>query len=354
MSSREIGVPGLGDLAGLRGKQVEYRSLGRTGVRVSPLCLGTWNFGEPTPEAEAIRITHKALEAGINMIDTADEYVHGESERIIGKALASERREKVILATKVHFPQSDDPNDRGNSRRHIVDAVEDSLRRLQTDWIDLYQIHRPVFDVPQDETLRALDDLVRQGKVRYIGCSTFPAWMVMEALAISERYGLARYVTEQPPYNLLDRRVENELVPLALRYNLGLLPWSPLATGVLAGRYERADQAPQGSRAARLGSWLAERVTDRGIAAARQVAELARQHGLTSSQLVLLWVKDQPAVTAPIIGPRTETHLDDALTVLEMKLDRELAEAMDEIVPPGSAVADFHNTSGWMKMKLIV
>ncbi len=333
---------------------MNYRLLGRTGVRVSPLCLGTWNFGEPTLEAEAIRVTHKALDAGINMIDTADEYAHGKSERIVGRALVGGRRQHVILATKVHFPLSDAPNDRGNSRRHILSAVENSLRRLQTDWIDLYQIHRPVFDVPQDETLRALDDLARQGKVRYIGCSTFPAWMVMEALAVSERYGWTRYVTEQPPYNLLDRRIENELVPLALRYNLGLLPWSPLATGVLAGRYERADQAPEGSRAARLGSWLAPRVTERGIAAARRVAELARQHGVTPSQLALLWVKDQPAVTAPVIGPRTEAHLDDALPVLEMQLDGELSAAMDEIVPPGSAVADFHNTSSWMKMKLAV
>lgn len=331
---------------------MDYCLLGRTGVLVSPLCLGTWNFGEPTPEAEAIRIAHKALDAGINLIDTADEYAHGESERIVGKALAGGRRPHVILATKVHFPQSDDPNDRGNSHRHILNAVENSLRRLQTDWIDLYQIHRPVFDVPQDETLRALDNLVGQGKVRYIGCSTFPAWMVMEALAISERYGWTRYITEQPPYNLLDRRIENELVPLALRHNLGLLPWSPLASGVLAGRYERIDEAPEGSRAARLGAWLSPRVTQRGIAAAKQVADLARQHGLTPSQLALLWVKDQPAVTAPILGPRTEAHLDDALPVLEMKLSSELAQAMDEIVPPGSAVADFHNTSGWMKMKL--
>jgi aryl-alcohol dehydrogenase-like predicted oxidoreductase len=247
---------------------------------------------------------------------------------------------------------SEDPNDQGNSRLHIMNAVEDSLRRLQTDWIDLYQIHRPVFDVPQDETLRALDDLVRQGKVRYIGCSTFPAWMVMEALAISARYGLARYVTEQPPYNLLDRRIENELVALAMRHELGLLTWSPLATGVLAGRYEHASSTPQDSRAARLGSYLAERVTARGIKAARKVAELARTHGMLASQLALLWVKDQPAVTAPIIGPRTEAHLDDALPVLEMNLSGELAAAMDEIVPPGSAVADFHNTSNWMKMRI--
>lgn len=331
---------------------MEHRILGRTGVRVSPLCLGTMNFGGPTPEPESIRIIHQALDAGINFVDTANMYVRGESERVVGKALMGGRREKVILATKVHFPQSDDPNDRGNSRRHIMQAVEDSLRRLQTEWIDLYQIHRPTFDVPQDETLRALDDLVRQGKVRYIGCSTFPAWMVMEALSISERYGLARYVTEQPPYNLLDRRIENELVPLALRHNLGLLPWSPLAMGILAGRYEKSDDAPEGSRVARIGAWAAERITRQGIEAARRVTKIARDKGLTPSQLALLWVKDQPAVTSPIIGPRTEAHLEDALAVLEMSLDDEIAATMDEIVPPGTAIADFHNTSGWMKMQV--
>jgi aryl-alcohol dehydrogenase-like predicted oxidoreductase len=328
---------------------MEYRMLGRTGVRVAPLCLGAWNFGEFTPEAESTRMIHKALDAGINLIDTADEYGHGESERIVGKAIGGPRRKRVLLATKAHFPMSDDPNDRGNSRLHILNAIEDSLRRLQTDWIDLYQIHRPVFNVPQDETLRALDDLVRQGKVRYIGSSTFPAWMVMEALALSERYGLARYVTEQSPYNLLDRRIENELVPLALRYNVGLLPWSPLATGVLAGRYEHAGSAPKNSRAARIGGYLAERVTERGIAAAGKVAALAREFNLTASQLAVLWVKDQPAVTAPVLGPRTEAHLDDALPVLEMKLDAAVATALDAIVPPGGAVADFHNTSRWMR-----
>ncbi len=333
---------------------MEYRTLGRTGVRVSPLCLGTMNFGGPTPEDEAVRMIHKALEAGINFLDTANMYVGGESERVVGKALAGERRRRVILATKVHFPQSDDPNDRGNSRRHIFQAVEDSLRRLNTDWIDLYQIHRPVFDLPQEETLRALDDLVRQGKVLYTGCSTFPAWMVMEALATSQRLGLAGYATEQPPYNLLDRRIENELVPLALRYGLGLLPWSPLAMGQLAGRYASARDLPPDSRAARIGTYAAERVSETGIAKAQEITRVAQECGLTPSQLALLWVKDQPGVTAPILGPRTEAQLDDALPLLEMKLDPQAAAALDEIVPPGSAVADFHNNSGWMKMKLLV
>jgi aryl-alcohol dehydrogenase-like predicted oxidoreductase len=233
-----------------------------------------------------------------------------------------------------------------------MQSVEASLQRLNTDWIDLYQIHRPVFHVPQDETLRALDDLVRQGKVRYIGCSTFPAWMLMEALAISERYGLARFISEQPPYNLLDRRIENEMIPLAQRYNLALLCWSPLAMGTLAGRYPRADEHPSGSRAARIGAWAAERITERGIAAAQKAANVAEQRGITPAQLALLWVKDQPGVTSAIIGPRTEAHLNDAIPVLDMQLKPEDAAALDEIVPPGTAVSDFHNTSGWMRMRI--
>ncbi len=332
---------------------MEYRTLGSTGVKVSPLCLGTMNFGGPTPEDESLRMIAAAIDAGINFLDTANMYNQGESERIVGKAIAGQSRERIILATKVHFPQSEDPNDRGNSRRHILQAVEDSLRRLNTDWIDLYQIHRPVFDMPQEETLRALDDLIRDGKVRYIGCSTFPAWMVMEALAISDRLRLNRYVTEQPPYNLLDRRIENELVPLALRYGLGLLPWSPLAMGVLAGRYSRAGEHPPDSRAARIGHWAAERVSERAIDAATQVADIARQNDMTPSQLSLLWVVNQPAVTAPIIGPRTLEQLNDALHILDQYLEPDILAALDEVVPPGSAVADFHNTSGWMRMKLL-
>jgi aryl-alcohol dehydrogenase-like predicted oxidoreductase len=331
---------------------MKYRLLGRTGVRVSPLCLGTMNLGGPTPEPEAIRMIHRALEAGINFLDSADAYNNGGSEQVVGKALKDGKRRQVILATKAHFPQSDDPNDRGNSRRHILQAVEDSLRRFDTDWIDLYQMHRPVFDMPQEETLRALDDLVRSGKVRYIGCSTYPAWMVMEAFAISERYGLERYVTEQPPYNLLDRRIENELIPLAQRYDLGILPWSPLAIGMLAGRYSDAENLPEESRAAKIGAWAARRITAAGIGAGKQVAEVAQTQGITPSQLALLWVKDQPAVTSPIIGPRTEAHLEDALEVLEMTLDPKVAAELDEIVPPGSAVSDFHNTSHWMKMRV--
>jgi len=330
---------------------MQYRSLGQSGLKVSPLCLGTWNFADPTPEPEAIRMVHKALDAGINCIDTADIYAKGESERIVGRALAGGLRDRVVLATKFHFPVSADPNDRGNSRRHIMQAVEASLERLGTDWIDLYQAHRPDFDVPQEETLRALDDLVRQGKVRYIGSSTFPAWMIMEALGISERQGLQRFVSEQPPYNLLDRRIENELVPMAVRHGVGLLTWSPLAAGQLAGRYADAARPPADSKAARVG-YVAARISGRGIAVAHALGQLAASRGLTSSQLALLWVKDQPGICAPILGSRTEAQLDEALPVLGLSLDAETAAALDALVPPGTAVADFHNTTGWMKEKI--
>lgn len=332
---------------------MEYRSLGRTGVRVSPLCLGTMNFGGPTPEDESIHIIHAALEAGINFIDTANAYNAGESERIIGKALKpGSRRSQVVLATKCYFPVGDGPNDRGVSRYHIVRACEDSLRRLQTDCIDLYQIHRPDFEVPIDETLAALTDLVRQGKVHYIGCSTFPAWKVMEAIMVSELKGYARFVSEQPPYNLLDRRIENELVPLALKYGLGLLPWSPLAMGILAGRYPPDNTFPEGSRAARLGSFYAERVTHRGVEVGAKVIQMAAERGLTPAQLAVLWVKDQPGVTAPIIGPRTMDHLQQMLPLLDYALADEDRLLFDALNPPGSVITDFHNTSGWMKMKL--
>jgi aryl-alcohol dehydrogenase-like predicted oxidoreductase len=222
---------------------------------------------------------------------------------------------------------------------------------LNTEYIDLYQIHRPNPEIPVGETLRALTDLVQVGKVRYIGCSTHPAWMVMEALAISERYGYARYVSEQPPYNLLDRRIENELVPLAQRYNLALIPWAPLAQGVLAGRYTAGDPHPVDSRAARQpGSIYAERVSQPGIEAGTRFAELAHQFGKTPGQLALTWCKDQPGITAPIVGPRTLEQLESLLPVLEMNLNQDERAACDTINPPGSVVANFHNTAGWMKM----
>ncbi len=242
----------------------------------------------------------------------------------------------------------------GNSRKHVLDAVDASLRRLQTDYIDLYQLHSPDPNTPINETLRAMDDLVRAGKVRYIGCSTHPAWMVMEAIMVSERYGLARYISEQPPYNLLDRRIENELVPLAERYGMALLPWSPLAGGILAGRYNDPESLPEDSRLARSGrdSMFGQRVTRRGVEVARELAPIAQERGLTISQLALLWCKDQPAITSPIIGPRTMDQLTDALGVLEHHLDDETRARLDALNPPGNAVSDFHNSNNWMRMRI--
>jgi len=331
---------------------MDYRLLGRTGVRVSPLCLGTLNFGDATGEADAVRIMHAAFDAGLNFVDTANVYNEGRSETIVGKGIAG-RRDRVILATKVHGRTGDGPNDGGTSRLHILRACDDSLRRLGTDYIDLYQIHRPRPEIPIDETLGALTDLVRAGKVRYIGCSTHPAWMVMEALAVSERRGFARYVSEQPPYNLLDRRIENELVPLAERHQLALIPWAPIAQGVLAGRYASAETPPADSRAARMpDSIYSRRVTAPGVAAGRRFAELARRFGKTPGQLALLWCKDQPAVTSPIVGPRTLEQLAGVLPVMEMTLSDAERTACDEINPPGSVVVNFHNTAPWMKMRV--
>jgi aryl-alcohol dehydrogenase-like predicted oxidoreductase len=332
---------------------MEYRVLGRTGVKVSPLCLGTMNFPEPSGEKESVEIINRALDGGINFIDTANVYNRGESEKIVGRTLKENgRRDEMVLATKVFGTMGKGPNEGGVSRYHIIQSCEDSLRRLQTDRIDLYQLHRPGLTVPQDETLRAFDDLIKAGKVRYIGCSTHPAWMVMEALATSKKYNLARYVSEQPPYNLLDRRIENELIPLAQKYDLALLPWSPLAGGILAGRYNDPKNFPEGSRATS-GEWFARRVNRAGIDVAQKLQKMAGERDLTITQLALLWVKDQPGVTSPIIGPRTMEHLEDALGILDVSLDEADIPLFDELVHPGNAVADFHNSNEWMKARVL-
>jgi 1-deoxyxylulose-5-phosphate synthase len=333
---------------------MEYRLLGRTGVRVSPLCLGTANFAEPTPEDEARRIVDAALEAGVNLIDTADSYAGGEAERVLGNALrANGRRDAVLLATKMHYPTGPGPNDRDNSYLNVIRACEASLRRLRVDTIDLYQIHRPSEIVPVEETLRALDLLVRQGMVRYVGCSTYPAWRVMEALMVSELRGYARFVSEQPPYNLLDRRIENELVPLCLAHGLALFPWSPMAMGILAGRYDDAQRPPSDSRAALRGGIYAERVTERGVEVGRRFGELAADLGYSGAQLAVLWAMHQPGVTAPLVGPRTLRQLEHLLPLLDAALSDDARRGCDELVPPGTAVADFHNSASWMRMQVL-
>jgi 1-deoxyxylulose-5-phosphate synthase len=334
---------------------MDYRRLGRSGVLVSPICLGTMNFGGPTNEADSFTIMQKAVEGGINFFDTANVYTNGESERITGKFLKDNHlRDRIVLATKVFNRMGDQPNDGGATRFHLIKACEDSLQRLQTDHIDLYQLHRPPMNLPQEETLRAFDDLIRAGKVRYMGCSTHPAWMVMEALSISERHGWNRYISEQPPYNLLDRRIENELVPLCRKYDLAILPWSPLAMGILAGRYPQTAEYPEDSRAHLWDNTMVKaRINRRGIEVGRAVETMARERGLTASQLALLWIKDQPGITAPIIGPRTTAHVEDALVVVDKKLDEADRPLFDALVHPGTAVSDFHNSNEWMKARIL-
>ena len=331
---------------------VEYRSLGRTGVLVSPLALGTDNLVNPTPRDESIRMIHAAIDAGINLIDTSDSYAGGEAERVIGEALRlSGRRDDVLVATKVHYPTGPGPNDRGNSRFHVMRACDASLRRLGLDHIDLYQLHRPDLELSLEETLGALDELVRAGKVRYIGSSTAPAWHVVEAVMTSERRGLARFATEQSPYNLLDRRIENELLPACRRHGLGVLAWSPLAMGMLAGRYRVGAAAADDSRASVRGGIYAERVTPRGVEVGNRFAALARARGLDPAQLAICFVKDQPGITAPIIGPKTMAQLESLLPVLGQRLSDELRQACDELVAPGSVVASFFNSASWMRWK---
>ena len=334
---------------------MEYRRLGRSGVLVSPFCLGTLNFGGVTPELESREIMRKAVESGTNFINTANIYFDGEGERVIGRFLKDHQlRNQVVLATKVFGRVGDLPNDAGGTRFHVVKACEDSLKRLQTDHIDLYQLHRPPLTHSQEETLRALDDLIHAGKVRYIGCSTHPAWMVMEALSRSEKYGLNLYISEQPPYNLLDRRIENELIPVCQKYDLAIIPYSPLGVGILAGRYTQAGSYPEGSRARRWDKTLSgSRITQPAIDVGKAVGRMAKDRGLTASQLALLWTKDQPAITAPIIGPRTLAHLEDALVIMDKTLDAPDRMLFDALVHPGNAVSDFHNNNDWMKARVV-
>ncbi|HEY2604319.1 MAG TPA: aldo/keto reductase [Thermoleophilaceae bacterium] len=326
---------------------MDYRSLGRTGMQVSPLCLGAMMFGgwgEPDHE-KSIAIIHRALEAGINFIDTADVYSQGESEEIVGKALAGGRRDDVILATKFHgqmgVPMGQpggDPNQRGNSRRWIFKEVENSLRRLGTDWIDLYQVHRYDADTDHEETLSALTDLQRAGKIRAFGSSTFQAHKIVEAQWVSERRGLGRYTTEQPPYSLLVRGIEADVLPAAEAYGLGVIPWSPLAGGWLTGGYRKGRDLPQSRRAERIpGRYDMSRPENQvKLDAADALAVLAEEAGMSLIHMALAFVGQHPAVTAPIIGPRTMEQLESQLGAAEVTLSIDVLDRIDEIVPPGT------------------
>jgi aryl-alcohol dehydrogenase-like predicted oxidoreductase len=324
---------------------MEYRPLGRTGVSVSQLCLGAMMFGAfGNPDHDdAIRIIHRALDAGINFVDTADFYSAGESEQIVGKALAGGRREDVVLATKVGLPFGEGPNRQGTSRRWITQAVDGSLQRLRTDWIDLYQVHRldPATDV--DETLGALSDLVHAGKIRAFGASTVAPSEIVEAHWAAERRGRERFRTEQPPYSLLARAVEYDVLPTCLRHGLGVLTYSPLAGGWLSGAYRKGREiAAPGSLARR--EWFAATYDATSAAnaakleAADALATLAEQSGLSLIELAIAFVTTHPAVSSAIVGPRTMEHLDAYLRADGTHLSADVLDRIDEIVPPGQAV----------------
>ena len=323
---------------------MQYRNLGRTGVKVSPLCLGTMLFGRGTSESDAVAIADRAITEGINFIDTANAYSFGESERIVGKALAKTgKRADVILATKAYFPMNqDDPNARGSSRRHLIDACNASLKRLGTDWIDLYQMHRPQSDIPIDETLRALDDLVRAGKVRYIGGSMFPAWKMVESLWAAKEFGFNRFISEQCTFHLLDRTAEREVLPAAQSFGLAVIPWGPLCGGLLTGKYRRDDVSSEGRWHGGTDNF------DRPITSAAfdiidaHVAH-ANDKGCTPSQLALAWNVAQPGVTAPIIGPRTMEQLVDNIGALDVAINADDIERIDAMAPPMSAAMRYYD-----------
>jgi aryl-alcohol dehydrogenase-like predicted oxidoreductase len=313
---------------------MRYRTLGRTGIKVSPYALGAMMFGAGgNPDHDdSIRIIHRALDAGINFVDTADRYSNGESEEIVGKALKG-RRDDIVLATKVHGPMGDDPNRQGNSRRWIMTEVENSLRRLQTDHIDLYQIHRPDPDTDIEETLSALSDLIHSGKVRTIGSSTMPASDIVEAQWVSERRGLERFRTEQPPYSILNRAIEAEVLPVAQRYGMGTLVWSPLAKGMLTGRIRKGRETDL-RRAALFTNFRDGQRLD----AVERVAALAAEAGLPMTHLAMAFAIAHPGVTSAIIGPRTMDQLDDLLAGVEVTLTDDILDRIDEIVAPGTDV----------------
>jgi aryl-alcohol dehydrogenase-like predicted oxidoreductase len=333
---------------------MEYTTLGRSGVKVSPLCLGAMMLGAwGNPDhKDSVRIIHRALDAGINFVDTADVYSGGESEVIVGEALATVDRSRVVLATKVFSPMNDDPNARGSSRRWILAECDNSLRRLGTDYIDLYQVHRFDETVDIDETLGALSDLVHAGKVRSLGSSTFPAERIVESQWVAERRGRERFVTEQPPYSVLVRGVERDVLPVAQSYGMGVIPWSPLAGGWLSGRFGQGKDNTS-RRAQRIpGRYdLSLPANQRKLEIVTELATLADQAGLTMIELALAFVLEHPAVTAAIIGPRTMEQLESQLSAPTVRLEPAVLDRIDEIVPPGTNVnpAD----AGWTPAVLV-
>jgi len=335
---------------------MEYRRLGRTGVTVSSLCLGAMMFGEwgTRDHDESIKIIHRALDAGINFIDTADVYSAGESEVIVGKALAGGRRDDIVLASKVHMPMGEDPNQRGNSRRWIIREVENSLRRLGTDYLDLYQVHRYDPETDLDETLGALSALVRAGKVRYFGHSTWPVSAIVEAQWTAQERGRERFRTEQPTYSILTRAIESDVLPTCARYGMGVLSYSPLAGGWLSGRYRTGDEGPYSAARQRLANRFDMSLPEnqRKLEAAGQLGELADKTGITLIEMAIAFVLRHPAISSAIIGPRTMEHLESQLTAAGTVLSDDVLDRIDEIVPPGITLNPADN--GWVSPALEV
>ncbi|MFZ4508329.1 MAG: aldo/keto reductase [Fimbriimonas sp.] len=326
---------------------MQYRSLGRTGLQVSVACFGTMTFGwEPddwgSHEAESLRLVDLAFDLGINFFDTADVYARGTSETILGKGLKSRPRHTVVLATKCHGKMDDDdPNAWGNSYGHIISACEASLKRLDTDYIDLYQIHRPQPDVPIDETLRALDDLRRAGKIRYAGCSTFAAWQVAEAHYVAKELGTAGFICEQPPYNLLDRRVERELIPFLQTYEYGCIPWSPLAGGMLSGKYLNPDTKGARYSSSDPGGRLKQAPREK----LQRMKKVADKLEISLATLALAWVAGRPGVTSPIIGARSETQLRESAAACLLPIDSKTLHTIDTIFEPGSHHVNYYSAN---------
>ncbi|MFJ2178849.1 aldo/keto reductase [Streptomyces sp. NPDC087851] len=315
---------------------MRMRKLGRTGIEVSAYCLGTMVFGTMgNPEhGDCVRMIHRALDEGINFVDTADVYGYSETEEIVGKALKG-HRDEVVLATKFNGPMGEGPNRGGSSRRWIVQAVEGSLKRLRTDYIDLYQIHHPDPHTDIEETLSALTDLVRSGKVRAIGSSNLPASEIVEAQWVSQQRGLHRLRTEQPTYSLLNRGIEREILPVYRRYGLGVLVWSPLAMGLLTGRYRKNARLPDNARM----DWVPQHLTDeRKLDAVEQLLTLAEESGHSLTHMAMAFATGHPDVTSAIIGPRTMDQLDDLLAGATLTLGDDILDKIDAIVPPGTDI----------------
>lgn len=331
---------------------MDYVQLGRTGCRVSRFCLGTMNIRKPEDEELWTQIVGEALDAGINFIDTANVYGRGISETAIGNVLeANGRRDDIVLATKAVAQMGDGPNDRGASRYHLTRSVEDSLRRLKTDRIDLFYLHIVDITTPIDEILETLDTLVQQGKILYVGTSKWPPTLIMEGIAVSRARGLPRFVAEQPPYNILDRGIENELLWMAQRQGIGVCIWGPLAYGLLSGKYRKGEEMPDMGRWVRANTEESDRFTEEALDVVEGLIPLAEEHGISLAEFAHSWLLTRPGITSVLIGPRTIDHLRSTLSSYDVELTEEALERVDELVPPGTFVSNFYDGNVYRRMR---